>query len=153
MKKIIIILFLCFLVSGCSCKGNIETILDNDLPGCVVVNEVDNHGGFLGDGTSFAKLDCSKADIDFSKWKKLPLSDNIKEIYEMDMCDANSCGTASKKYGIPEIIDGYYYFYDRHSESTNRLDDTYLNSRASWNFSLVLYDNSNKTMYYYELDT
>ena len=153
MKKFLFLLLICFLLSGCSSKGTIETILDQDLPGCKMIQEIDNHGGFLGDGILFSKLDCSKANIDFSNWKEFPLSDNIKEVYDMDVCDTSGCGVASLRYGIPDIEEGYYYFYDRHYESKDRFDDIDLNTRASYNFSLIMFDKKNNMMYYYELDT
>ena len=71
----------------------------------------------------------------------------------MEMCDNKKCKSAQEKYNIPEIKDGYYYFLDRHQESTDEKDSSKINERASYNFTLALYDNETKKIYYYELDT
>ena len=54
---------------------------------------------------------------------------------------------------IPDIQNGYYYFYDRHSESTEPYNDEDVLSRASFNFTLALYDSDNNVLYYVEFDT
>lgn len=49
-----------------------------------VVNELDTHGGFLGDGSYYFILDCSnneeKALKIVKNWKRLPLSENLRNL-------------------------------------------------------------------------
>lgn len=124
----------------------------------VVVEEADTHGGFHGDGTYYIILDCSddqeQALSIVADWETLPLSENLElmlyggtregVIYGYDLAE-----TAK----IPKIENGYYYFYDRHSESTDSRDDSELFERSSFNFSLALYDVDTSTLYYVEFDT
>jgi len=163
-KKILgVILIICgivlFLYFGKSIFNNrkyhITKYLDINIKNCQVDSEKDTHGGFLGDGDYFAKLICTeKEDNEVkSKWIKLPLSVEIEKVLNIIDCHDNGCKTAYDRYNIPNIIDGYYYFYDRHSESSDSKDDKNLNNRSSYNFSVGIYDSSTKTIYFYELDT
>ena len=158
MKKINYLLFVSLLVlSLCGCKDNkvkaISDRLNVNLEGCTIITESDTHGGFLGDGEYFAKMSCSKEEAKTikSKWKDLPLREDIEEVLEMSRCDDESCKDAYDKYDIPSIAQGYYYLLDRHSESKN--GDTDLNGRSSYNFSLGIFDSENNIVYVYELDT
>lgn len=123
-----------------------------------VVEELDTHGGFLGDGSYYLILDCSdnkdKALEKLKDWNKLPLSENLKLI----MYGGEKNGV---KYGydlaedahMPVIDNGYYMFEDRHSESKDSKDDTELFDRHSYDFSIAVYDCDTDRMYYFEFDT
>lgn len=136
-----------FALTGCVSltKNNILKKIEIESANCKIEKDIDTHGGFHGDGDHFAKIKCS--DLNYKElannWKKLPLSDELnyvmKNVYE--------------KYSIPHITSGYYYFLDRHSESKNKYDDTDLNNRTSWNFTLALMDIDTNIIYYDELDT
>ena len=157
LKKILLITFIIFLLSGCmfSIKKYISKNIELDLKKCNIVQEKDTHGGFLGDGDLFVKLDCSNLN-NFnlsSNWKKLPVSSEINEIMNMKQCSIDDCLNVYEKYDIPNNINGYYYFLDRHSSSLNEFDDSDLNNRGSYNFTIALFDIDNKILYYYELDT
>ncbi len=132
-------------------SNNIEIALES----CKLENEKDSHGGFLGDGDYFARIACSNINYDelTKNWQALPLSEPLSEVINMKQCSSDSCKNVYDKFAIPNINDGYYYFYDRHSEANNRYDDTNLNNRSSWNFTLALLDKATNTIYYYELDT
>ena len=164
MKKkylFLLLIFGIFLVISCiftsknNSKKHISDIIQIDIRKCNIEMEKNTHGGFLGDGDYFAKINCSNKDnnYDFSNWKKLPLSDSLKKAMEMSQCDDKGCLTAIEKYDIPEIDNGYYYFLDRHLEAKDKHDDIELNNRSSLNFSLAIYDADNKIIYFYELDT
>lgn len=115
-----------------------------------IIEELDTHGGFHGDGSYYLTLDCSankeKALENISDWHQLPLSDNLEFImyggYHL-----------AEKAKIPKIENGYYRFYDRHSESNNRNDDSELLERHSYNFSFAIYDTDTNKFYYFEFDT
>jgi hypothetical protein len=144
-------------LQGCT-YNNSKIILNTiELDGtkCDIEKEVDTHGGFLGDGDYFAQIKCYdlKPEDLSSNWKKLPLSDELKEIMGMKQCDDNGCKDVYEKYSIPQIENGYYYFLDRHSEATNKYDTTDLNNRSSWNFTLAMLDMDSSIIYYYKLDT
>ena len=59
----------------------------------------------------------------------------------------------AEEVNIPEVTNGYYYFCDRHSDSIDSSDDTNLLSRASFNFTLAIYDSDTNRLYYVEFDT
>lgn len=119
-----------------------------------VVEEEDTHGGFHGDGTYYLTLDCSQnkevAMELINSWNAFPLSKNLQTI--LYGSEARS-SLLAEETNIPEITNGYYYFCDRHSESTDASDDTNLFSRASYNFTLMIYDGETDRLYYVEFDT
>ncbi len=155
MKKIIIFLLLIVIAKGCS-SGNIETIskrIEISLDNCQIVSEKDTHSGFLGDGDYFAKITCSIPISLSSNWKILPLTDSINQIMSMKQCSDGGCKDVYEKYNIPKLEKGFYFFVDRHSEAKDKYDDSKLNNRSSYNFTLAIYDSSSNTIYYYKLDT
>ena len=152
MKKIIILLILLVLVTGCINNKNIIKGMGISNNTCRIVEEKDTHGGFLGDGDYFAKIKCDNLKVsDLTKsWYILPIPENLKEILEMKQCDSKSCKSVFEKYNIPEVTNGYYYFLDRQTMATNGYDD---NERSSYNFTFAIADFDNSVIYYYELDT
>ena len=120
-----------------------------------VVEENDTHGGFHGDGTYLLVLDCSKKKelaMELVKgWKEFPLSENLNTV----LYGSSTRGALLLKEegSIPIIMNGYYYFCDRNSESTDSGDDTDLLSRNSYNFTLAIYDSDTNRFYYMEFDT
>lgn len=163
-KKIIIIVVM-FLFLGViillsyNQSNKIKTIgkeIELDLSECKIVNESDTHEGLLGDGDYFAKIKCNEYDSDVlrEKWQELPISEGIKTALDMEQCDGKGCKNVFDKYSIPDIEYGFYYFKDRTPEETDdRKDDTNLNNRSSYNFTVALFDVYKSTIYYYELDT
>lgn len=122
---------------------------------CKIESDKENHEGFLGDGEYFAKLSCNEQEINGIKinWKELPLSEELEKAMELEQCSSNECLDAFHRYNIPNNINGYYYFFDRHSDSKDKRNDKDVNNRSSYNFSVGIYDSDNKVLYYYELDT
>ena len=119
---------------------------------CRLEEEVDTHGGFLGDGDYFAKLSCSKIDVS-KHWKELPLSESLDKATKTLQCTGDGCKDIYERFNIPNITNGYYYFLDRHGESDNKYDDTNLNDRTSWNYTIAILDKDTNIIYYYEIDT
>ena len=119
-----------------------------------VVEEEDTHGGFHGDGTFYLTLDCSQnkevAMELVNSWNAFPLSQNLQTIL---YGSETRSSLLAEETNFPEIKNGYYYFCDRHSESTDASDDTNLFSRASYNFTLMIYDSETDRLYYVEFDT
>lgn len=153
MNKKLLILALIFLFSGCSNNQikYISNISNLNLDSCKIIKSNDTHGGFLGDGQYFAKLECIKLDI--NNFKELPVSEEIQKVLDMKSCDSKGCYDFYERYNVPKIKNGYYYFYDRHSDSTNHFDDKDLNNRSSWNFTIAIYDEDNNLLYLYVMDT
>ena len=156
----LIILVICAIVLNIGCTLNnkkeyISNVIETNLDNCKILNDNDSHAGFLGDGDYFAKIICSEKEINQikSKWKKLPLQDEIQGVMNIKQCNNDGCKDVYEKYNIPNIKNGYYYFYDRHKDAMNGRNSEELNMRSSYNFSIGIYDNDNKILYYYELDT
>lgn len=147
---LIAVLFLLSLTPAGNYVSNTREYFGFAKKDFTVVEELDTHGGFLGDGSYYLLLDCSdneKEALDKVKgWEKLPLSENLERImyggYEL-----------AEKAHIPQIENGYYIFEDRSSESTDITDDTELFDRYSFNFSIAIYDCNTNKMYYFEFDT
>ncbi len=59
----------------------------------------------------------------------------------------------SMREAIPEISNGYYFFYDRHSEAADPFDESALWSRSSINCTLAIYDADEDIMYVLIKDT
>lgn len=124
-----------------------------DTASAVILEGMDSHGGFQGDGTSYLKLQFSQPPELGEGWKELPMSENV----------ATLCYGIENEYGhfgpyieaglIPEIENGYYLFYDRHSESGDPYDDSGVLKRPSYNFIVAVYDTDNNQMYYVKHDT
>lgn len=114
---------------------------------CTRISE--NHGGFHGDGTTIYQVkiwgDSVLRQIEEGEhWRELPLSDPLESyVYGGGVLD----------FPFPEIQNGYYFFLDRHTKSTDPYDETEMNHRGSHNFTLVIYDTDNHVLYYLALDT
>lgn len=151
-------LFLIFLVVGCSFNNRLKYIGESikiNIDNCKIEHEKDTHGGFLGDGEYFAKIICTDEKDEEIKirWKIYPLSDELQKAMKIKTCEDNGCKDVYERYSIPNIKNGYYYFFDRHSDSVDNKSELELNKRSSYNFSVGIYDIDNNILYYYELDT
>ena len=160
MKKILISLLFMLFISGCSNNSipkYIEKNMNLDVSSCKVIESNDTHGGFLGDGETIFKADCSsvKDEIlsEIKTWNALPLSLNLDVIMYGGTLDGTTYGyNFGIKNGIPKIDNGYYYFIDRSDDAKDINSDKDI-FRASFNFDLALYDIDTNTFYFYELDT
>ena len=123
-----------------------------------VVEELDTHGGFHGEGSYRLILDCSENKQDALEnvcgWNTLPLSENLALIMYGGHKDGMWYGyNLAEDANIPSIENGYYIFKDRHSDSRDSADDSELFDRHSFNFSIAIYDSDADIMYYFEFDT
>lgn len=162
LKNIIVIFIFAMIfimITGCypfkklSETEYVSKELGIDFRSGTVVNSFDDHGGFLGDGTTIIKISfddssCVEKIKDSEEWCPLPLTENLIEFLDNvnydefdDVCiDSN-------------IKNGYYCFIDRHTESRDSKDDTDLLNRFSINATLAIYDTETNALYYAELDT
>ena len=168
---LLIVLYIPFMTTGCSLsqlcnsRDDIADTLGIDLSSSTILQSMDSHGGFHGDGDTYIKMafpdDESKVlveGIENNKgWKKLPLTDNLYIAVYGEKSESGMFGPLVKDENgdryFPWISNGYYFFLDRHSESTDEKDDTELFNRMSFNFTIAIYDIDNNTLHYYKLDT
>lgn len=153
----VVIVVLVAHVTELSHPEYVQKLSGVDISGSTIVSVEDTHGGFHGDGELIVTFDCTEiADSVVSQmenWNRLPLTGDLQFImYGGDRMGFTYSGH-SDSFGIPEIQNGYYFFWDRHSESTDPTDASELNNRHSWNFTLLLYDADHSRLYLLEFDT
>lgn len=153
MKKRTLVLFCALLcvLSACGTEGQdlryVEKTLDLDLSGGTLERFEDDHGGFHGDGqtTAVVAVDGLAEELaDTAGWKPLPMTDNAAQAVRL--CEAEG-------ETVEETAEGFYYLYDRQSQSSDPYDDTQIHSRASWNFTMAVYDSEQGRLYFYKFDT
>lgn len=168
MKKRVWVLIAIIIVIGICCSGFFEREMNNiansvngyvfDSDNFVVVTEIDTHGGFHGDGTYCLVLDCSdnreKALKNIKGWKKLPLPKELELVaFGGVYYGTTYSGMFPDEAEIPQITNGYYYFEDRHRESTYKDNPTDLFDRHSYNFDFAIYDTDTDMLYCLKIDT
>ena len=157
VKLIIVTIIVCVVFSSCSTVGSGHFGFKTSA--FTVIEEKDTHGGFLGDGTYYLILDCSERKEQATElikdWKPLPLTENLQLImYGGEKNGISYDGyNLSEQAKMPEVENGYYCFYDRHPNAKDPHNDSDLLKRASFNFSLAVYDTDSDIMYYFEYDT
>ena len=167
MAALALFLTACGGGSARSVQDEIAGALALDLSGCEVVSSWDDHGGFHGDGTAFAELECSGGGVldqiqEDSGWKAFPLDRTARAlVYGVrEEVGTEETGITVYQTGpyvtdddndplIPEIRAGFYRLIDRHAQA----GETDLLGRASLNFTLALYDTDTDTLYFCEMDT
>lgn len=155
------------VLSACASDGRTEGLtleelsqtLSVDLSQATVTEEEDTHGGFQGDGERWVVVsleeDVSSA-LEEAGWQELPLPQPLEAAVYGVTEEAGGQSISEGPYfqrEIPRISDGYYFFRDRHSQAADPTDPSELLERASFNFTVALYDRDSQTLYYGELDT
>ena len=118
-----------------------------DVSQCVMTDNIETHGGFLGDGDTLIIFDCSGKNDEITKqivdnnWKPFPLPGDLDSISFPD------------PYGdLPgNITNGYYFFINRHSEAKSKDDTTF--SKYSRNYTIAVYDTDAEVLYYCRCDS
>ena len=91
------------------------------------------------------------------KWNSFPLPEELEKVVygktEGNVTTGPYIVDAFDDMRIPEITKGYYYFKDRHSESTDLYDSSPILERHSFNFTILLYDCDTDLLYIIEEDT
>ena len=163
-----IVLAVCLLcLSGC---GKSESLTDQigaeiglDLSGAENATRIDTHGGFQGDGNTVVTMSMAgdallPQILSSPDWHPLPFTENLTAIVYGIRSETSSIGPYitvddSGTAAVPQITNGYYFFLDRHSQSTDPKDDTNVLSRASFNLTVAIYDCDTEILYYLEFDT
>lgn len=157
------------LLSGCreyDPLGDITDVLGVDVYRAEMLHSQDSHGGFLGDGLLAVSFQFSAEEAkelpeqlaDQTGWHPFPLSENV-ETALYGKTTANSTRNAlirdysTDELLVPEIENGWYFFYDRHSGVKDPLDDSQLFSRGSYNCTVAVFDTDTGILYFFEIDT
>jgi hypothetical protein len=148
--------------SGTSTRDQWLYALGIDPSSATVVESSDSHSGFHGDGLLFAQISIADDSVGAilsqrDEWKPLPLAENLTALAYGITTETSQTGpyltNEANEPVFPEIQNGYYYFEDRHSQSTDPYDDADVLGRNSFNFTLAIYDTDTNTLYYAEFDT
>ena len=157
---ILALAFALFTVPGCVFGDDISYIsrrLNADLTGGKLIRYDDSHGGCPADGEIIAVLDMSRASEKFldrvEGWNPLPLSENLQLLLYGGRRDIKSYDGFAflKEKGIPEVVNGFWYFRNRQEDIDWRNDDIF--DAYSFNFTVAIYNKDTATLYYYEIDT
>ena len=162
MKKtisFIMIAALIFTLSACGTNDNnkktildISDMLDIEISQESVIGMQNDDNGFV----SLEITDTNTVDEIKSEWKELPLTENLTALVYGLEDETSSIGPYISEDGealFPKVENGYYYFYDRHSESKDHFDDTNVLSRHSFNFVIAIFDTDTNRLYYCKFDT
>lgn len=162
MKRILAVwFFIAFVLTGCSAqRGELSALAGFEIPSSAI-ESIDKHGGFHGDGVSYAAVSLpddfkARADAVFTGtdgWRVFPLSENVAAAVYGDETHTAIFEIDGNSPVPPSVTSGYWRLIDRHPDSTDPHDDTDLHSRASYNFTVILYDAAANTLYFYALDT
>ena len=167
-KRIIALLCSVFLlvtlVSSCgpNVRGEIKAQTGLELGGETEVTYKNSHGGFLGDGATAVTVKfrdgALKEQIEKDdRWHALPMSQNVSvALYggtATTGAEWSSVVRDLSEFEMPEIENGYWFFRDRHPESSDNYDDAELFSRVSFNFVISVYDADLNVLYYFKIDT
>ncbi len=135
----------------------ISTALSIDVSSGKEVQFRDDHGGFHGDGTEYVVLAFADDKVleqikDDSAWTALPLDETAKALVYGVAGETSRIGPfLTDENGdtlFPEIENGYYILIDRHSQKEANILE-----RASFNFTLAIYDTDTNKLHYCAFDT
>ena len=132
----------------------VSDLIGIDITDSYIVQATDTHGGFHGDGETAVKFvlrNAAAANLEQmtankAGWHDLPMPDEVQKLCNLFIDDKGNPLISS----VPE---GLYYFYDRHDQSTEPYDYRDVHGRASYNFTLIIYNKRAQMLYYLELDT
>lgn len=121
-----------------------------------LVSHEDTHGGMGNDGNTFSVVSfpdgrCLRR-VEGS-WKPLPLTENLRMLLYGGESRSPWLSGVDGENPLPVIENGYYTFRDRHAEAADPYSDFEIFRRASFNFTVGLYDTDTGTLYYLKADT
>lgn len=132
--------------------------LEVQLPRGEVLETVETHGGFHGDGETYIVI---RFEEDISHrlvgefWHDLPMSEGVSTCFYGRETETMTYGAhVNDGAGFADpITNGRYYFCDRHSRAVDPADDSQLFDRGSFNYTAAIYDADTCTLYYFKFDT
>lgn len=154
---VIIILMGCMIRSGDEqdfWQTHISDSLGIDAGNAEVLESMDDHGGFQGDGTMYAVLSFLDERLENlisapGGWYALPLTDNLTTLIYGTRTQTTATGPFIG-VTMPKVEEGYYFFYDRLNDCYT--DDAVL-TKHSYNYTIAIYDIVRDCLYYCEYDT
>lgn len=167
LRAVLLALAAAVILTACQSDGSLQEAayaLGLDLSAGSLSSSVDTHGGFHGDGIEFTEVTFSDNALQqqleqSAVWMPLPLPEPLNIIvygaYTQDghagpyLCKPDAAGEPL----LPFIDNGFYYFEDRHEQSTAPYDANDVLKRSSFNFTLAIYDADAKTLYFCKFDT
>lgn len=164
--KVLLLFMICVLLcTGCFKASNVEIVSQSigiKIPESIKIAYEDSHGGFLGDGETVAVIEFDESTgeeiqseiLNNKDWYNLPLSENLNLImYGGKKNNINYGLNLAEKLDMPVIENGFYFFFNRHSDRISRKDDSNIFDQHSFNFTIAVYDIDTQTLYYLEFDT
>lgn len=133
-----------------------------DIPGNIIIDYEDTHGGFHGDGetTAIIQFDKSIAENVRSEieknmdWNSLPLRENHDILMYGGVKEGvHYSYNFAEILNMPRIENGYWFYEDRRPESGLSREDRNLFPKNSFSFTIGIYDLDTDTLYYLEDDT
>lgn len=164
-KEVLLLSLLIVLLTGCDTQNSqkeVSQALGINATEGTELSYSDTHGGFHGDGTKYIQLSFSDEEfVDSIKqspeWKQLPLSTDLYTLIYGISNEKEAIGPYatddSESALFPQIENGYYFFKDRFSESTDSQNSSDILSRSAFNFTIAIYDTDTNTLYFCEVDT
>ena len=153
-------LMLSMMLAGCqsdaSLSDEVAEELGLDLSDSTVVSEMDDHGGFHGDGTTYDVISFEDDSVlqqiqNDSDWKPLPMDETTTALIYGLSGDSYQIGPFLNDDNgnplFPEVENGYYLLIDRQNDAQDILD------RHSFNFTVAVFDSDENTLHYGKLDT
>ena len=177
MKRILFCAAVCvvLVLTACGGRSTQERIFDTiteelglSVQDGQILSAADDHGGFHGDGTAFVQVKFSDSQVleqiqKSGQWKAFPLDETVRAlVYGVtEKTGTEETGITVYQTGpyltdddndllVPEIQEGYYRLIDRHREAEEGTDILH---RASFNFTLGIYDAETNTLYFFQMDT
>ncbi len=133
-----------------------------DLRQGQLVEYEDSHGGFHGDGETFAVVTFSEEGAweletclgyELPGWEKLPLTGDAHQVLYGGNSWRPLIHDDSGEPLVPELSNGWFFFLDRQVDYEEDYVKESIFSRSSFNFTLAVYDADSNTLYYFRLDT
>lgn len=161
LKLTAIFLAAAILLTGCF-SGNdrrqAEKTLGISLENAEELSHSDDHGGFHGDGTlsicwEFPDDSLEEVLKTAPHWKPLPLTEELEHVFYLNVYGGPKLYGENGEQLLPDVENGYYFFFDRHSESKDPYDASETADRYSYNFTAAVYDADSNRLYYTEFDT
>lgn len=144
--------------------GSIAEELGIDVTSGTEISYSNDHGGFHGDGTTYAVYQFADSSVreqieESGEWIPLPM-DETATVLAYGVTDQGEgyiinrgpyLTNGEQEPLLPEIEDGYYRLIDWQMD--NGFVTAAMLERASFNFTLGVYDSGSDTLYYCRLDT
>ncbi len=131
--------------------NEIKRRLDLTFTDGVLIEYTNSHDSLMGDGLTYICVDVSASSLSVEGthgWDELPMSENIHTV--LYGSETHGALKESFEFALPDSENGYYYFYNKQSDSYT--DDGLL-GQASYNFKFALYDTDEMKLYFIEFDT